>query len=198
MKALVSPEKGFAALPYYRFWVDVYRGSRPVQRMTYIERGLYRELLDECWLEGAIPDDLNKLAEICDCPLGAMAEAWPKLKPRFSLARDGMDGMFVTHPRLESERTDLDKMRVQKRLAGQSGGKAKAEKLAAASRRVAAPHPPLADATVVVGEREEVVGSSAAADASPDRARPAATCEECGTIWEGFHKKACSQWVKAS
>lgn len=44
----------FEALPYYRWhWRD-YRANRKVQRMTYIERGLYRELLDECWAEGFI------------------------------------------------------------------------------------------------------------------------------------------------
>jgi hypothetical protein len=65
--------RAFEALPYYRWhWRD-YRANRKVQRMTYVERGLYRELLDECWAEGFISDDLGALAEVCGCPRDVLA-----------------------------------------------------------------------------------------------------------------------------
>ena len=48
--------------------------------MTYVERGLYRELLDECWAEGFIPTEMQDLADICDCPVDVMRDAWPRLE----------------------------------------------------------------------------------------------------------------------
>ena len=76
------------ALPYYKwFWQD-WRANRKAQRMNYIERGLYRELLDECWVEGSIPNDLNILAEICGCPNDVMANAWQVLESCFKLVED--------------------------------------------------------------------------------------------------------------
>lgn len=113
------------ALPYYRWYVADYRASRAVQRMDYITRGLYRDLLDECWVEGAIPDDFEKLADICGCPIGVMADAWKVLRPRFSPLK-GMDGTYMTMTRLEVERTECDKLRATRALAGSKGGRAKA------------------------------------------------------------------------
>ena len=69
-------------LPYYKwFWQD-WRANRKIQRMTYIEKGLYRELLDECWVEGFIPDDIEELADICGCPKEIMANAPPPSPPK--------------------------------------------------------------------------------------------------------------------
>lgn len=103
------------SLPYYRWYVTDFRASRAAQRLSYLERGLYRDLLDECWVEGHIPDDPAKLADICGCPLGVMAEAWPNLRPRFSPI-EGLDGMYLTSARLEVERTELDAFRVRQSM----------------------------------------------------------------------------------
>jgi len=112
-------------LPYLRWYVTDYRASRRVQRLSWQERGIYRELLDECWVEGSIPDDPEKLAEIADCPRGVMAEAWPNIRPLFKPI-DGLDGMYMTSPRLEAERSDDDAFRVKRANAGRKGGLAKA------------------------------------------------------------------------
>lgn len=99
-------------LEFYPWYVTRYRAHRKVQRMNHVERGLYRELLDECWEEGAIPDDINKLAEIARCPVGVMAEAWPNIRPCFE-STEGMDGMFLVSPRLEQIRTQQDAYRLK-------------------------------------------------------------------------------------
>lgn len=104
-------------LPYYPWFVKDFRANRKVQRMNYIERGLYRELLDECWEEGVIPDDPLKLAEICNCPPGVMVEAWPKIRPCFT-ATEGLDGMLLQNDKLESLRNVSEEKRNQQRLAG--------------------------------------------------------------------------------
>lgn len=111
-------------LPYYRWYVKDFRASRRVQKLTYVQRGLYRELLDECWISGSIPDDLAKLADICACPIGVIADAWEALKPMFE-PTSGMDGMFLNNTRLEDERTEADKVRAARSLSGAKGAKAK-------------------------------------------------------------------------
>jgi hypothetical protein len=111
-------------LSYYKwFWKD-WRANRAVQRMHYIARGFYRELLDEQFAEGFIPDDIGMLAEICGCPQAVMKEYWPEIQPHFT---DHTEGGLV-HPKMESVRTELDASRVKNSRAartpkkGQSGG----------------------------------------------------------------------------
>lgn len=104
-------------LPYYQWFVKDYRANRKVQAMSYVERGLYRELLDECWEEGRIPDDPIALAEICRCPVGVMAESWPNIRKCFT-PLPGMDGMFLTNDKLESIRAKADKVRDAASIAG--------------------------------------------------------------------------------
>jgi len=120
------------ALPYYRWhWRD-YRANRKVQRMTYTERGLYRELLDECWAEGFIPDDLRALAEICNCPREVMNACWPNLRVCFVEAAPGT----LINPRMDRERTEKDAERARKAIAGARGGCARADTVEAEAKQV--------------------------------------------------------------
>lgn len=109
-------------LGYYKWHWQTWRANRRVQRMSYIERGLYRELLDECWSEGFIPDDIERLADICGCPVEVMANAWQMLSKCFANAGNG----FLYNERLEQERTDMDRTRANRARAGAAGGRAKA------------------------------------------------------------------------
>lgn len=122
------------ALPYYRWhWRD-YRSNRKVQRMDYIARGLYRELLDECWAEGFIPDDIDRLAEICGCPKRTLEERWHSLSVCFVEIGPGK----LVNERMNEERTEKDSHRVKCAIAGGYGGRAKIESertLANASER---------------------------------------------------------------
>ena len=109
-------------LPYYKwFWQD-WRANRKIQRMTYIEKGLYRELLDECWVEGFIPDDIEELADICGCPKEIMANAWQVLSKCFEVIEDGK----LVNQKLHSLRTEKDVERLKKSENGKKGGIAKA------------------------------------------------------------------------
>lgn len=112
-------------LPYYPWFVKDFRANRKVQRMNYVERGLYRELLDECWEEGVIPDDPIKLAEICNCPAGVMVEAWVKIRPCFT-ATEGLDGMLLANDKLESIRDFVEAKRDLRSLAGKASALARA------------------------------------------------------------------------
>lgn len=114
-----------AALPYYRWHVQAYRGSFAVQQLSHVERGLLRELLDECWDKGSIPDDPDRLAFHARCPAEVMRAAWPNLRPLF-VEVPGSDGSLLTSRRLETERSIDDHERVKKVTAGRLGGLAKA------------------------------------------------------------------------
>lgn len=127
-------------LPYYKFLVLDYRASRRANKLPWQARGLYRELLDECWLEGGIPAlDLDELAEIGRCTVDEMRLYWPVLRPMFSFC-SSIEGL-LSHPRIEDQRTEVDSVRLKRARAGRSGGKARAGKrkqtLASASGREA-------------------------------------------------------------
>lgn len=112
-------------LPYYPWHVKDYRANRKVQRMSYVERGLYRELLDECWIEGAIPDDLAALADICGCPFDVMADAWAKIRPCFVEHPD--NPALLLNPRVEDVREGIEDKRAKASRAGQLSAARKAQ-----------------------------------------------------------------------
>ena len=90
--------------------------------MGHVARGLYRELLDEQWDKGFVPEELEKLAHICDCPLEVMQAEWPRLSPCFIRKRKGM----LVSGFLESLRTETDTRRTKLTKAGAKGGTVKA------------------------------------------------------------------------
>ena len=105
-------------LPYYRWlWKD-YRSNRKVQRMSWQARGLYRELLDEFWAEGSLPNDMDELADICGCSLAEMQRFWPEIEQHFHLDDDGR----WVNSKMDAQRTVMDTQRVIKSRAGKSGG----------------------------------------------------------------------------
>ena len=171
-------------LPYLRWYVTDYRASRRVQRLSWQERGIYRELLDECWIEGSIPDDPDKLAEIAGCPRGVMAEAWVNLKPMFQPI-EGMDGMYLTSRRLETERSDDDAYRVRMANAGRKGGLAKASKAKQGYSQ--------AKPAVIAVTAEQSSSAASAATALPTgasaSAEPMATPDQIRAIMDGLKRR---------
>src|ERR1035437_7375538 len=95
-----------------------WRASRKVRRMTPAERGIYRELIDECWLAGSIPHDMDELAEIACCTPSEMAEAWPNIKGCFS---ERPDGRFVNDKIARVHLAQLEVLERQ-RDSGRKGG----------------------------------------------------------------------------
>ena len=136
---------------YYKwFWQD-FRSSRKVRNMNYIERGLYRELLDECWAVGSIPDDIEELAEICGCPTQVMESAWQMLSRCFitcSTCQENGSIRRLTNSKLEEQRTEKDQIRIIKAMSGKLGGEAKAKAKA---------NIPVADAKESVADAKHMV-----------------------------------------
>lgn len=105
---------------FYPFYVLQYRASRKVQRMSYVAKGLYRELIDEQFLEGSLPSSVEALAEICGCPVKVMEREWPSISPCFA-----KEGDRLVNIKVENLRTERDKLRVKRAESGRLGGKAK-------------------------------------------------------------------------
>lgn len=173
-------------LPYYIWFVLDHRANRKVRRLGWEARGLLRELFDEQWLEGAIPDDINRLAEICECPVGIMAEVWPKLK-EFFVPVPGLDGMYLVNLKLESVRTKADAVRASRAVAGASGGRAKATKHKSDQHLLAlggnSQHKPYSSS-------EQSKSVSRDAGASRVERAPPSECPRCGGK-DGAHQTGC-------
>lgn len=123
--------------------------------MNYAARGIYRDLLDECWIAGYIVNDPYVLAKDCGVPQGTFDRAWKQLRPMFIEVQNS-DGHFLTSERLEVERNAEDRARAQRVLAG----------LASAAKRNGRSTPVDVRSLVGVGERERV-GEGTAVDAGP-------------------------------
>jgi len=109
------------SLPYYKWYWRDWRGSRAVYKMTPLQRGLYRELLDEQWKVGAIRDDVEWLAEAARCSVEEMADAWPVIRTLFVEVGNG----WMVNDRMEVQRTEKDRQRVTNSQNGRKGGIAK-------------------------------------------------------------------------
>jgi hypothetical protein len=69
--------------------------------------GVYRELIDYCFIEGSIPSDIGGLAAVVGCPVEIMEAVWPAIKGKFSQKR--------RHP----ERLICDNVEMRKTRAGE-------------------------------------------------------------------------------
>lgn len=106
------------ALPYYKWFWQHWRANRDVQRkLNYVDRGLYRELLDEAWAEGSLPSEIDALADICGCPVEVMADSWKRISAHWEL-RDGR----LYNDKLDAQRTEKDALRVSRIQTGRIGG----------------------------------------------------------------------------
>lgn len=122
-------------LPYYKWYWRDWRGSRVVQKMTALERGIYRELMDEQWRSGALKNDPEWLAEQAMCTAEELAQVWHVLSKCFPPI-EGTDGKLLANERLEAERTTTDRERVNRAIAGRLGGLAKAKQVLASGKQV--------------------------------------------------------------
>lgn len=108
-------------LSYYPWMWRDWRLSRRVQRMHYVARGFYRELLDEQFAEGFIPDEVVLVAEICGAPLKVMKEHWPAVREFFVEVSPGK----LVNEKLEHKRTEIDAKRAIQSIAGKKSAQAR-------------------------------------------------------------------------
>lgn len=106
-------------LSWYPWYVKDWRSNRKVARMNALERGIYRELLDECWIEGSFADDPEEIAEIAHCTRAEVDVAWPNLWRSFS---QRPDGRWVNDKIVRVHMAQLEAL-ARQRDAGRKGGK---------------------------------------------------------------------------
>jgi len=95
-------------LGWYTWNPSQWQGSRKVQRMDWACRGIYRELMDECWLKGSIPSSAVGIAEMFGCDSSEIEPYLDQLRRCFDLHEDGA----MTSPFIEELRTEADARRV--------------------------------------------------------------------------------------
>lgn len=104
---------------YYWDVID-YRKSRKVRLMNHEARGVYRDILDEIWLHGPIPNDVDKIAVLINTPPDVVLRVWHQIHD--CLVPTKHDPDLFTSERIEIERKRRDDYRKQKIEAGHNGG----------------------------------------------------------------------------
>ncbi len=95
-------------LPWYQWNPTQWQGSRKVQRMSWAARGLYRELMDECWIKGSVPSTVNGIADLFEVDSTEIEPLLPQILRCFDIQEDGS----MTSPFIEEIRTEADARRV--------------------------------------------------------------------------------------
>lgn len=116
---------------WYLFDVEKWRGSLPIQRMSFAERGVYQEMLNQQWVspDRNLPDDPQAVAELIAPTATHVAEvvaAWPVVRRKFVACRR-MPG-HIYNIKVEEMRRQQRAIRRSRAEAGRLGGKASAAK----------------------------------------------------------------------
>jgi uncharacterized protein YdaU (DUF1376 family) len=108
------------SFPWYaKEWLTSTRGLSPAAR------GFYIDMLSLAWVNGGCEADADALRRSVGAEKAEWRRAWPELEPRWPV----VDGRRL-NTRLERVREEANAYAEAKRLAGQKGGRAKAERLA--------------------------------------------------------------------
>tara|TARA_R110000824_G_scaffold157971_2_gene331506 strand:- start:762 stop:1466 length:705 start_codon:yes stop_codon:yes gene_type:complete len=110
--------------PAYLWYPKDYLADANTVLMSLEEEGCYRRLLDYCWLEGSVPNDMVQLGRMCKgLDSEKMSVIWKSLEPCFRLK----NGRWH-HPRLDKERKKQEANRLAKSRAGKKGADARYNK----------------------------------------------------------------------
>lgn len=101
--------------PAYQWYPKDFMSDGAAMAMTLEQQGLYRFLLDVCWLENGLPMRPHELWRIGRCDsLDHFEQLWPLIAPKF-YEKDGR----WHHKRLDDERKKQAKNRKQRHLAAE-------------------------------------------------------------------------------
>lgn len=105
----------------YPWYVNDWRKSMMRLRLTPLGRYLYRELLDQCYIDGSIPDEPELLAKIADISPKDFQKLWPSVKQAFELREDGN----WHHNKADEVLSEITRWREQKSNAGRKSGESR-------------------------------------------------------------------------
>lgn len=103
-----KPSRTLQPLPWYPWRPVQWQASRKVQRMTWAERGLYRELMDECWLKGSVPATSAGIAAMFEVDQNEVEQHLAAVLRCFDIQDDGT----MTSPFIEGVRSEQDAYRI--------------------------------------------------------------------------------------
>lgn len=101
----------------YPWYIADWRNSETRLNLSLEERGLYRELLDFCYVERSLPADERKLARVALCSDEEFLRSWPNVRKLFN----EVNGRY-TNAKVSEVLGRLDGYHEQKRLAGVASG----------------------------------------------------------------------------
>ena len=103
--------------PAFQFYPADFISDENVVLMNNQEVGCYIKLLCFCWKQGSIPNDMRKIAKLCNENETVMAQLWDSLKSCFNKNNNGR----LCNPRLEKERKKQITFRKERSESGQKG-----------------------------------------------------------------------------
>ena len=137
-------------LPWYQWNPGQWQGSRKVQRMSWAARGLYRELMDECWIKGSVPATVSGIADFFEVDEDEIAPLLPQIIRCFDVLPDGS----MSSPFIEEIRTEAYSRRIiqaERRLGKDKHGNPRLTTVSESDPRLTAPN----QSEVVEDSREE-------------------------------------------
>jgi hypothetical protein len=76
-----------AELHYFEWRLTAWALSETRDRLNAAGRGIYRELLDQCYGQGRFPDDPEWICRRCACSLEEYQTAWNFIKKHFPVSK---------------------------------------------------------------------------------------------------------------
>lgn len=93
------------------------------------EKGIFRELIDECWMNDGFDPSPESLVAIAREHIDVISSTWQKVQSKFVPYKDGK----VFSKRLLKDRLRLDEIRRKRAVSGALGGITKAQKALASA-----------------------------------------------------------------
>lgn len=103
----------------YMWSVPDWRSDDVYLQLDNRGRGVYRELIDECWVTGSISSNLEILAKFVREPFDYFATVWAIIRRKF---RSILRGKRLISKRLEKDRLRLQNLREKRQRSGHLGG----------------------------------------------------------------------------
>jgi uncharacterized protein YdaU (DUF1376 family) len=163
------------------WWIDRWRRSTAYTDMTAEEQGVYRNLLDECWLRGGvIPDDDFALKKISGDP-----DAWPRVRKkvldRFKKCEGGLRN--ETADEVIAKSSSLHQVRSE---AGKRGNKARWGGRKPIANGVASP----------IANGSSPSPSPSPSKSKTQRPRKRSSGTAVAVLGHNWSKDACDDWIE--
>lgn len=109
----------------YMWSVTDWRKDDIYKLLTAEQRGAYREILDECWVNFSVPNKPELLARIGEISATVFEEMWPLIKSKF---REINGGQRLVSKRMEKDRDRLKRIRDANRARTEKATKTRIQK----------------------------------------------------------------------